>query len=132
MLAVKMKPSAGTSHSLSNQLPTFLGGAHSCTKQSSPQQHPTPTSPSVLSIPLFFFGIWSSRLFQDCMMRRIRRSAGAVLARCVPDLPLAFATDMLCALSGRTINMPVAKTCIHAQKQEHSSAAFRPSSSSTL
>ena len=92
MLAVKMKPSAGTSHSLSNQLPTFLGGAHSCTKQSSPQQHPTPTSPSVLSIPLFSFGIWSSRLvsgLHDAPNPPIRwGSPGEVCARsasCICD-----------------------------------------------
>ena len=44
-------------------------------------------------------------------MRRIRRSAGGSpgepQAR-VPDLPLS--TDVLCAQSGRTMEMPVAKT----------------------
>ena len=44
-------------------------------------------------------------------MRRIRRSAGAVLPS-VPDLP---STDALCAHSGRTMEMPVAKTRARAK-----------------
>lgn len=67
--------------------------------------------------------------FQDCMMRRIRRSAGAVLAR-VPDLP--FATVMLCAPSGRTIKDACRKDLASSAKARVflfcPTAGFHPSS----
>ena len=63
--------------------------------------------------------------FQNCIMRRIRRSAVGSPERKY-GVRSAFCDSSLCAPSGRTIKVPVAKKRYHAQKAECSSSC-RPS-----
>ena len=107
----------------------FLGGPFSLpAKQSSPQQHPRHHSPSVLLKPLLL--LYSSILafgaiswFQDCIMRRIRRSAeGKSWAKC--GARSTFFCDSLDVRTLRPLHQNACrKTQNHAQKQEDSSSA---------